>query len=131
MLLLVEVAVMRSRSLRASILSGATAAGLALPAVAALAVPALAQGLGGFGPHPFGPYPFGPRPLGPGMWVVGGIFLMLRALLLIGLVVLVWRVLSARTLWQRPDNATQLLRERYARGEISEDEYRKRLVTLA
>ena len=131
MLLLVEVAVMRSRSLRASILSGATAAGLALPAVAALAVPALAQGLGGFGPHPFGPYPFGPRPLGPGMWVVGGIFLMLRALLLIGLVVLVWRVLSARTLWQRPDNATQLLRERYARGEIGEDEYRKRLGTLA
>ena len=126
MLLLVEVAVMRSRSLRASILSGATAAGLALPAVAALAVPALAQGLGGFGPHPFGP-----RPLGPGMWVVGGIFLMLRALLLIGLVVLVWRVLSARTLWQRPDNATQLLRERYARGEIGEDEYRKRLGTLA
>ena len=122
---------MRSRSLRASILSGATAAGLALPAVAALAVPALAQGLGGFGPHPFGPYPFGPRPLGPGMWVVGGIFLMLRALLLIGLVVLVWRVLSARTLWQRPDNATQLLRERYARGEIGEDEYRKRLGTLA
>ena len=131
MLLSVEVVVMRSRFVRASILSGAVAAGLALPAVAALAVPALAQGLGGFGPHPFGPYPFGPHPLGPGMWVVGGIFLMLRALLLIGLVVLVWRVLSARTLWQRPDNATQLLRERYARGEIAEDEYRKRLVTLA
>jgi len=131
MLLSMEVTVMRSRSVRAAILQGAAAAGLALPAVAALAVPALAQGLGGFGPHPFGPYPFGPRPLGPGMWVVGGIFLMLRALLLIGLVVLVWRVLSARTLWQRPDNATQLLRERYARGEISEDEYRKRLVTLA
>ena len=126
MLLSMEVTVMRSRSVRAAILQGAAAAGLALPAVAALAVPALAQGLGGFGPHPFGP-----RPLGPGMWVVGGIFLMLRALLLIGLVVLVWRVLSARTLWQRPDNATQLLRERYARGEIGEDEYRKRLVTLA
>jgi len=131
MLLSVEVVVMRSRFVRASILSGAVAAGLALPAVAALAVPALAQGLGGFGPHPFGPYPFGPHPLGPGMWVVGGIFLLLRALLLIGLVALIWRVLGARTLWQRPDNATQLLRERYARGEIGEDEYRKRLVTLA
>ena len=131
MLLSVEVVVMRSRSVLASILSLAAAAGLALSAVAALAAPALAQGLGGFEPHSFGPYPFGPRPLGPGMWVVGGIFLMLRALLLIGLVVLVWRVLSARTLWQRPDNATQLLRERYARGEIGEDEYRKRLGTLA
>jgi len=131
MLLLVEVAVMRSRSLRASILSGATAAGLALPAVAALAVPALAQGFGGFGSHPFGPSPFGPHPLGPGMWVVGGVFLLLRALLLIGLVALVWRALGAGTLWQRPDNATQLLRERYARGEIGEDEYRKRLGTLA
>ena len=131
MLLSMEVTVMRSRSVRAAILQGAAAAGLALPAVAALAVPALAQGLGGFGPHPFGPYPFGPRPLGPGMWVVGGIFLMLRALLLIGLLLLVWRALGARALWQRPDRATQLLRERYARGEIGEDEYHKRLGTLA
>jgi len=121
---------MRRRSVRATILSGAASAGLALPAVAALAVPALAQGLGGFGPHPFG-HSFGAPPLGPGMWVVRGTFLLLRALLLIGLLLLVWRALGARALWQRPDRATQLLRERYARGEIGEDEYHKRLGTLA
>jgi uncharacterized membrane protein len=121
-----EVAVMRRRSVRASVVLRAAAAGLALPAVAGLAAPASAQGFGGFGPHGFGPHHFG-----PGMWVVGGIFLLLRALLLIGLVVLLWRVLRARALWQRPDSATRLLRERYARGEIGEDEYRKRLGTLA
>jgi len=114
------------RSVRAKLLSGAAAAGLALPVVVGLALPALALGIGRFGPHAFGPHPFG-----PGMWVVGGIFLLLRALLLIGLVVLVWRVLRAPTLWKRPDGAAQILRERYARGEIAEDEYRKRLGTLA
>ncbi len=122
---------MRMRSVRAKLLSGAAAAGLALPVVVSLALPALAQEIGPFGPHAFGPHAFGPHPFGPGMWVVGGIFLLLRALLLIGLVVLVWRVLRAPTLWQRRDSAAQILRERYARGEIGEDEYRKRLGTLA
>ena len=45
--------------------------------------------------------------------------------------VVVWRLLGAGGLWHRPDSARQVLRERYARGEISEEEYRKRLSTLA
>ena len=84
-----------------------------------------------FGPHPFGPHPFGPHPFAPWVFVAAGTFLALRLLLVIGLVIVVWRLLGAGGLWHRPDSATQLLRERYARGEISEEEYRKRLSTLA
>jgi putative membrane protein len=90
------------------------------------ALPALAQE----GP-PFGPRHFGAYPHGPWMWTGVGLFLLLRLLLVTGLVVLLWRLLSVRGLWQRPDPATQLLRERYARGEIGEEEFRKRLQTLA
>ena len=84
-----------------------------------------------FGPRPFGPHPFGPHPFAPWVFVAAGTFLALRLLLVIGLVIVVWRLLGAGGLWHRPDSATQLLRERYARGEISEEEYRKRLSTLA
>jgi len=87
------------------------------------ALPALAQGV--IGPHGSGPHPFGPR---AGMF---GLFLLLRAVLVIGLILLVWRALLTRSLWHRPDGATQILRERFARGEIGDEEYRKRLGTLA
>jgi putative membrane protein len=90
------------------------------------AVPALAQEL-----RPFAPRLFGPHPAGPWFWAAAGLFLVLRALVVVGVVVLIWRLLSAGGLWHRPDSATQLLRERYARGEIGEEEYRKRLETLA
>ena len=80
---------------------------------------------------PFGPRPFGPHPFAPWVFVAAGTFLALRLLLVIGLVIVVWRLVSAAGLWHRPDSATQVLRERYARGEISEEEYRKRLSTLA
>ncbi len=97
----------------------------AVALIAAAALPAWAQGVGQFGVRPWGPHQFGPW-----MWAIGTLAL-LRALLVIGLLLLIWRLLGARTLWNRPDGATQLLRERYARGEISEDEYRKRLTTLS
>ena len=84
-----------------------------------------------FGPHPFGPHPFGPHPFAPWVFVAAGTFLALRLLLVIGLVIVVWRLVSAAGLWHRPDSATQVLRERYARGEIGEEEYRRRLSTLA
>lgn len=81
----------------------------------------------------------GPRRFGPprsGAWMLlRGIFTLLRLLLLVGLILLIWRVLSARSFWDRlghrHDPAAGILRERYARGEINEDEYRKRLATLA
>ena len=99
-------------------------------------LPALAQQAAPFGPRPFGPrpfgvHPFGPYPFAPWMLVAAGTLLLLRVLLVISLVIVVWRLLGAGGLWRRPDSATQVLRERYARGEISEEEYRKRLSTLA
>lgn len=122
---------MRTRTSR-TMLGGVAALGLAALALVSL-LPAATAAPGYLGPGFPGHGPFGPRPLGglgPWVWVAGGLVFLFRILLLIGLAVLVWRVLAARRLWQRPDQATQILRERYARGEISEDEYRKRLATL-
>jgi putative membrane protein len=90
------------------------------------AVPVFAQPL-----RPFAPRQFGAHPHGPWMFAAVGLFMLLRALVVLGLAVLVWRLVTARGLWQRPDSATQVLRERYARGEIGEEEYHKRLGTLA
>jgi putative membrane protein len=90
------------------------------------AIPALAQPM-----RPYGPRAFGAHPHGPWILAAFGLFMLLRVLVVVGLIVVVWRLLSARGLWQRPDSATQVLRERYARGEIGEEEYRKRLETLA
>lgn len=108
------------------------AAGLALAGLAAPAAALSVMGQPGMGdPGAFGPHPrpLGPHPFGP--WLLAaGLFLVLRALLLLGLVGLVWRLLGLRALWRRPDPAVQILRERYARGEIGEDEYRARLGTL-
>ena len=103
----------------------------AAAAVVAATLPALAQQAPPFGPRPFGPHPFGPHPFAPWVFVAAGTFLALRLLLVIGLVIVVWRLVSAAGLWHRPDSATQVLRERYARGEIGEEEYRRRLSTLA
>ena len=103
----------------------------AAAAVLAETLPALAQQAPPFGPRPFGPHPFGPHPFAPWVFVAAGTFLALRLLLVIGLVIVVWRLLGAGGLWHRPDSATQVLRERYARGEIGEEEYRRRLSTLA
>ena len=112
--------------LMAGVIAGTLTLGLALPG--------LAQDTGpdgpAFGPHRFGPMPFGPHPFGPWAWVAG-LSLLLRLLLVTGLILLIWRALTTPTIWRRPDSATQILRERYARGEISEDEYRKRAATLA
>ena len=110
------------------LLSAAAMLVVALPALARQAAP---FGRRPFGPHSFGPYPFGPHPFAPWVFVAAGTFLALRLLLVIGLVIVVWRLLGAGGLWHRPDSATQVLRERYARGEIGEEEYRKRLSTLA
>lgn len=94
------------------------------------ALPGLAQGFGPHGMEPYGGGHFGPRPFGPGPWIFATFFL-LGALLVLGLLITIWRVWATRTLWQRPDSASQIVRERYARGEIGEDEYRKRLATLS
>jgi len=120
----------RMRQMYSVLMARLRGGGLAL----SLATAGLAQvtGPGGppFGPHRFGPMPFGPHPFGTWAWVAG-LGLLLRLLLIIGLILIIWRALTTPTVWRRPDSATQILRERYARGEISEDEYRKRAATLA
>ena len=92
----------------------------------------------GYGPG-FGPGyrpGFGPgfgrrgRGFGPGA-IVFAFQALLRFLLLIALLVIAWKVITLRSLWGRPDGAVQVIRERFARGEINEEEYRKRLAALS
>jgi len=129
----------------------------ASPGVAAPSGPGVGAPSGpGFGPGPgYGQPGFGMRRFGPGpgygrggfgmhrfgrrrsgVWMlVKGLFSLLLLLLLVGLLLLSWRLLNARRFWDRlghrQDSSADILRERYARGEIDEDEYRKRLATLA
>lgn len=125
-----RIRLMRMRRMYSALMAGLTAGGLALSLVTAGLAQAPGPDAPPFGPHRFGPMPFGPHPFGPWAWVAG-LSLLLRLLLVTGLILLIWRLLTTPTIWRRPDSATQILRERYARGEISEDEYRKRAATLA
>jgi uncharacterized membrane protein len=106
--------------------------------------PGYGPGTPGYGPR-FGPG-YGPG-YGPGRMMYRGgrgfagrtgigaavfaLGALLRFLLLIALLVIAWKVITMRSLWGRPDGALQVLRERFARGEINEEEYRKRLVALS
>lgn len=64
------------------------------------------------------------------MWGAGGLVMMtimvvFWTVLITGLVLLIrWLVRQARD--ARPDSALQILRERYARGEINRDEFEAR-----
>lgn len=87
----------------------------------------------GFGPGRM-PYGRGHRRFGARSGIAAGIFALgalLRFLLLIALLVIAWKVIGLQSLWSRPDGAVQMVRERFARGEISEEEYRKRLAALS
>jgi putative membrane protein len=53
-------------------------------------------------------------------WVIG--------LVVIG--VLVWAVIQATQRWGDPGTAEATLADRFARGEIDDDEYRRRLAAL-
>lgn len=104
----------------------------------------------GYGPGMPGNPGYGPgygRGFGPGRMmyqggrgfgrrgsIAAGVFALmalLRFLLLVGLLVIAWKVITLRSLWGRPDAAVQAVRERFARGEINEEEFRKRLVALS
>ena len=79
---------------------------------------------------PYGPY--GPGPWGWG-WMVGGWIMMLLflGLLIAGIVVLV-RALSGRSVFGQPsyDGALEVLRRRYAAGEITKDQFEEMKRTL-
>lgn len=99
--------------------------------------PGYGPGMGpGYGPG-FGPgrmmYRAG-RGFGGRSGIAAGIFALgalLRFLLVISLLVIAWKVIALRSLWDRPDGAVQVIRDRFARGEINEEEYRKRLAALS
>lgn len=64
--------------------------------------------------------------MGWGGWLAGPVMMLIFFLLLVGVVVLVIRLLGADTSRSGPksgDTAHSILRERFAKGEISEDEY--------
>lgn len=105
--------------------------------------PGYGPGMPGYGPR-FGPG-YGPG-FGPGRMyrggrgfgrrpgIAAGVFALgalLRFLLVTALLVIAWKVITLRSLWGRPDGAVQVVRERFARGEINEEEYRKRLAALS
>ena len=79
---------------------------------------------------PYGPH--GPGPWGWG-WMVGGWIMMLLflGLLIAGIVVLV-RALTGRSMFAQPsyDSALEVLRRRYAAGEISKDQFEEMKRTL-
>ena len=107
--------------------------------------PGYGPGYPGYGPGMMGPG-YGPG-FGPGRTmyrgghgfggrsgIAAGIFALgalLRFLLIISLIVIAWKVITLRSLWDRPDGAVQVVRDRFARGEINEEEYRKRLAALS
>ena len=64
--------------------------------------------------------------MGWGGWFYGPVMMLIFFALLVGAVVLVVRLLGADTSRSGPrseDTAHTILRERFAKGEISEDEY--------
>lgn len=79
---------------------------------------------------PFGPY--GPGPWAWG-WMVGGwiIALIFWVLVIVGIVVLV-RMITSRTVFGQPtrDSALEILRRRYAAGEITTDQFEEMKRTL-
>ena len=70
----------------------------------------------------------------------GGIFMMIGGLLLLGLVIYVIVVLTGKrqtnhtvpvsTVYQDTGNALNILNERFARGEINEEEYARKKAEL-
>jgi uncharacterized membrane protein len=76
------------------------------------------------------------RGFGRGLGIVAGFFALyalLRFLVLVALLVIAWKVITWHSLWGwgRPDAALQAVRERFGRGEITEEEYRRRLAALS
>ena len=107
------------------------AMGMAVAAVAGAAPSALAQApdrdWSGWAPHPMW-----------GMWSVWGLMMMLLMLVFWGLVIaglavgLRWLVSLARDPRRdRADAALDILRQRYARGEISREEFEAKKRDLA
>lgn len=64
------------------------------------------------------------------MMMFGGIFMLVFWGLIIWFIVFVVRKLSSRNKSGQTDEAVEILRQRYSRGEIDTEEYRQRLHEL-
>lgn len=73
---------------------------------------------------------FGHMMWGGGFGMFGGLMMVAFWALIIGLIVLAVRGFSNRRSTGNGQTATDVLRERYARGEIDEDEFERRLARL-
>lgn len=73
---------------------------------------------------------FGHMMWGGGFGMFGGLMMVAVWALIIGLIVFAVRGFSNRPGAGDGQNATDILRERYARGEIDEDEFERRLARL-
>jgi putative membrane protein len=60
-----------------------------------------------------------------GMWGMMPVVLLFWVVLLAGIAVLLWWVLARRP-GERRDSALDILRERYARGELNREEFESR-----
>lgn len=65
-----------------------------------------------------------------GMMGIGMIFSMILWVLLIGTVIYGVYSLTSRGIEKKEDSGIKILKERFARGEIDEEEYEKRSLTL-
>jgi putative membrane protein len=65
-----------------------------------------------------------------GMMGIGMIFGMILWVLLLGAVIYGVYSLISKGIEKKEDSAIKILKERFARGEIDEEEYEKRSVTL-
>ena len=91
----------------------------AMVAFAAAAAPGLADTGNGFS-HMWG----------DGYGMTGGLMMVLFWGVIIGIIVLVVRGLSGRSAPGNTPTAQDILRDRYARGEIDEDEFERRKAKL-
>ena len=62
--------------------------------------------------------------------MIGGFFMLLFWALVIWFIIVTIRKLSSGNKSSQTDNAVELLRKRYSRGEIDTEEYRQRLQEL-
>lgn len=73
---------------------------------------------------------FGHMMWGGGHGIFGGLMMLIFWALIVGLIVLAVRGFPSRPGSGNGQSATDILRERYARGEIDEDEFERRLARL-
>jgi putative membrane protein len=68
--------------------------------------------------------------MGYGMWHAGGMWIFWIAVLLVVVLAIVWAARSSGPRSAPPESPEEILKKRYARGEIGREEYQERLDEL-